>query len=160
MNDREIGNLIDQIDKKIGLQSLNSDSYCPIRPKYLFSIRIDSDILYWFKSKGSGYQKLINEVLRRYKDMVEVRNLLDCRFLETEILAFSFASLKLGKLFIFMRAGGADRITIKSISESDSENIFYKKELIENSLVYSGNDQEEFEKICKDWYRDYRKGIK
>ena len=30
------------------------------------TIRLDSDILDWFKSQGSGYQTRINSVLRRY----------------------------------------------------------------------------------------------
>lgn len=30
------------------------------------SIRLDSDILEWFKSQGKSYQTLINEVLRSY----------------------------------------------------------------------------------------------
>ncbi|MCA6471486.1 MAG: BrnA antitoxin family protein, partial [Chitinophagaceae bacterium] len=30
------------------------------------SIRLDSDILDWFKSQGKGYQSTINNVLRTY----------------------------------------------------------------------------------------------
>lgn len=31
-------------------------------------IKLDADILQWFKSKGRGYQTRINTVLRRYMD--------------------------------------------------------------------------------------------
>ena len=34
--------------------------------KKSISIRLDSDILDWFKSQGKGYQTLINRVLRSY----------------------------------------------------------------------------------------------
>ena len=39
----------------------------PIRKKAI-SIRLDTDILDWFKSQGQGYQTLINTVLRSYVD--------------------------------------------------------------------------------------------
>ncbi len=34
--------------------------------KQSISIRLDSDILGWFKSQGKGYQTFINNVLRTY----------------------------------------------------------------------------------------------
>ena len=37
-------------------------------PKELVSLRIDADILNWFKASGAGYQTRINAVLRAYKD--------------------------------------------------------------------------------------------
>lgn len=37
------------------------------RPKQATTIRIDADILEWFKSMGKGYQTKINAVLRAYK---------------------------------------------------------------------------------------------
>ena len=36
------------------------------KTKPLISIRIDSDVLSWFKSMGSGYQTRMNAVLRMY----------------------------------------------------------------------------------------------
>ncbi|NJL91203.1 MAG: BrnA antitoxin family protein [Coleofasciculaceae cyanobacterium SM2_1_6] len=36
--------------------------------KKAVSIRLDSDILDWFKSQGKGYQSMINNVLRTYVD--------------------------------------------------------------------------------------------
>ena len=39
-----------------------------VRTKKSVTIRLDSDIVEWFKHQGGQYQTLINEVLRRYKD--------------------------------------------------------------------------------------------
>ncbi len=37
----------------------------PLKKKAI-SVRIDADVLDWFKSQGKGYQSLINTVLRSY----------------------------------------------------------------------------------------------
>ena len=37
-------------------------------PKRQITIRLDQDVLDWFKSKGEGYQTRINAVLRSYVD--------------------------------------------------------------------------------------------
>ncbi len=37
-------------------------------PKKLLSLRLDSDIVEWFRSKGPGYQTRINAVLRSFID--------------------------------------------------------------------------------------------
>ncbi len=37
-------------------------------PKKAITIRLDSDVLDWFKSQGRGYQTRINAVLRMYVD--------------------------------------------------------------------------------------------
>ena len=39
-----------------------------VRKKQSVTIRLDADIVEWFKGQGGQYQTLINEVLRRYKD--------------------------------------------------------------------------------------------
>jgi uncharacterized protein (DUF4415 family) len=39
-----------------------------LRKKQSVTIRLDADIVEWFKDQGGQYQTLINEVLRRYKD--------------------------------------------------------------------------------------------
>lgn len=36
--------------------------------KALVSLRIDQDVLEWFKAQGSGYQTRINSVLRAFRD--------------------------------------------------------------------------------------------
>lgn len=44
----------------------------PLHPEYFkptktsINIRIDSDVLAWFKAQGKGYQTKINEVLRSF----------------------------------------------------------------------------------------------
>ena len=43
----------------------NAKMVKPITKKAI-SIRIDDDVLDWFKSQGKGYQSLINTVLRSY----------------------------------------------------------------------------------------------
>ena len=40
----------------------------PVPPKTSVSLRIDVDVLDWFKSRGSGYQTRINAVLRAFKE--------------------------------------------------------------------------------------------
>lgn len=36
--------------------------------KALISVRIDRDVLDWFKSRGPGYQTRINSLLRAFRD--------------------------------------------------------------------------------------------
>jgi len=38
------------------------------KKKERLSMRIDSDVLVWFKEKGKGYQTMINSVLKSYVD--------------------------------------------------------------------------------------------
>jgi len=40
----------------------------PARPKASISLRLDVDVLNWFKSQGRGYQTRMNAVLRAFKD--------------------------------------------------------------------------------------------
>jgi uncharacterized protein (DUF4415 family) len=40
----------------------------PVGPKALVSLRLDSDVLAWFKAQGRGYQTRMNAVLRAFKD--------------------------------------------------------------------------------------------
>jgi uncharacterized protein (DUF4415 family) len=37
--------------------------------KETITIRVDSDVLGWFKQQGTGYQTRMNQVLRRYMDV-------------------------------------------------------------------------------------------
>lgn len=36
--------------------------------KKLISLRVDNDVLSWFKHRGGRYQRLMNEVLRKYME--------------------------------------------------------------------------------------------
>jgi uncharacterized protein (DUF4415 family) len=40
----------------------------PVPPKASISLRLDADVLAWFKSRGRGYQTRMNAVLRAFKD--------------------------------------------------------------------------------------------
>ncbi len=40
----------------------------PVRAKTAISIRIDADVLEWFRAQGPGYQKRINLVLRAFRE--------------------------------------------------------------------------------------------
>ncbi len=39
------------------------------RPKELISLRVDADVLEWFKSRGKGYQSEMNALLKAYKEV-------------------------------------------------------------------------------------------
>jgi uncharacterized protein (DUF4415 family) len=38
----------------------------PVPKKALLSLRVDSDVISWFKGQGSGYQSRMNALLRAY----------------------------------------------------------------------------------------------
>lgn len=40
----------------------------PLPAKSSISLRLDSDVLEWFKAQGPGYQTRINSVLRAFRD--------------------------------------------------------------------------------------------
>ena len=40
----------------------------PVPTKKLLTLRVDDDVLAWFKSQGRGYQTRINTLLRAYMD--------------------------------------------------------------------------------------------
>ncbi|MBF0109806.1 MAG: BrnA antitoxin family protein [Magnetococcales bacterium] len=47
----------------------------PVSKKKILSVRVDGDVLDWFKSQGKGYQTRINAVLKAYRD-AHVKSLL------------------------------------------------------------------------------------
>ena len=40
----------------------------PLPSKASISLRVDQDVLEWFKAQGTGYQTRINTVLRAFRD--------------------------------------------------------------------------------------------
>ncbi len=40
----------------------------PVPPKALVSLRVDADVLAWFRAQGPGYQTRMNAVLRAFKE--------------------------------------------------------------------------------------------
>jgi uncharacterized protein (DUF4415 family) len=40
----------------------------PVEPKKQITLRLDADVLAWFREQGPGYQSRINQLLRAYMD--------------------------------------------------------------------------------------------
>jgi uncharacterized protein (DUF4415 family) len=40
----------------------------PVAKKQSIALRVDADVLEWFRSQGRGYQSRMNAVLRAYRD--------------------------------------------------------------------------------------------
>lgn len=40
----------------------------PVQPKAVVSLRVDADVLAWFREQGPGYQTRINAVLKAFKE--------------------------------------------------------------------------------------------
>jgi len=43
----------------------------PMARKSQITLRIDADVLEWFRAKGTGYQSQMNAILRAYKEAHE-----------------------------------------------------------------------------------------
>jgi len=39
----------------------------PVQRKAQITLRVDADVLEWFRAKGAGYQSQMNTILRAYK---------------------------------------------------------------------------------------------
>jgi uncharacterized protein (DUF4415 family) len=52
-------------------QALVRKGLKPVVRKSQITLRIDADVLEWFREKGTGYQSQMNAVLRAYKDAHE-----------------------------------------------------------------------------------------
>ena len=46
----------------------------PVEKKQVVTIRLDRDVLAFFKSQGKGYQTQINELLRAYMNMSQMQS--------------------------------------------------------------------------------------
>src|SRR6267154_3780879 len=70
MKDRDILLTADhpEADVKHIVRGIVRDGLKAVPPKRLVSLRIDADVLDWFKSKGAGYQTRINSVLRAFTE--------------------------------------------------------------------------------------------
>ncbi len=68
--DRDIGTSGEhpEADVKHIVRGIVRHGLQPVGPKTSISLRIDADVLEWFKSKGPGYQTRMNAVLRAFKD--------------------------------------------------------------------------------------------
>lgn len=52
-------------------QALVRKGLKPLARKSQITLRIDSDVLDWFRAKGAGYQSQMNAILRAYKEAHE-----------------------------------------------------------------------------------------
>jgi len=43
-------------------------NFKPVPPKEQITLRIDADVLEWFRARGTGYQTQINALLRAYME--------------------------------------------------------------------------------------------
>jgi uncharacterized protein (DUF4415 family) len=57
-----------ELDLKHVVKGIVRRGLRPIPPKASISLRLDADVLDWFKSQGRGYQTRMNAVLRAFKD--------------------------------------------------------------------------------------------
>jgi uncharacterized protein (DUF4415 family) len=70
MREREIKLTTDhpETDLKHIVRGIARRGLRPIPPKASLSLRLDADVVHWFKSQGPGYQTRMNAVLRAFKD--------------------------------------------------------------------------------------------
>lgn len=70
MKDRDIklSNDHPELDVKHIVRSIVRRGLRPVPPKASISLRLDADVLEWFRSQGPGYQTRMNAVLRAFKD--------------------------------------------------------------------------------------------
>lgn len=55
-------------DVKHIVRGLVRKGLTPLPVKASISLRVDQDVLEWFKAQGTGYQTRINTVLRAFRD--------------------------------------------------------------------------------------------
>ena len=57
-----------ELDPKHIVRVIVRNGLKPVLPKVTISLRVDADVLEWFKAAGPGYQTRMNAVLRAYKE--------------------------------------------------------------------------------------------
>jgi uncharacterized protein (DUF4415 family) len=70
MKDREIVRGVDHPEASVKhiVRGVVRRGLKPLPTKAAISLRLDADVLEWFKAQGPGYQTRINAVLRAYKE--------------------------------------------------------------------------------------------
>jgi uncharacterized protein (DUF4415 family) len=67
MSDDEIDfSNVDEITPELFAQAVVRHGLKPVPKKEQITLRVDSDVLRWFRSQGKGYQTKINNLLRAY----------------------------------------------------------------------------------------------
>jgi uncharacterized protein (DUF4415 family) len=59
---------IPEIPPEVFAQAVLRQGLIPARRKEQLTIRVDSDVLTWFKAQGRGYHTRINSLLRAYME--------------------------------------------------------------------------------------------
>ena len=57
-----------ELDPKHVVRVIVRNGLRPVLPKTTISLRVDADVLEWFKAAGPGYQTRMNAVLRAFKE--------------------------------------------------------------------------------------------
>ena len=57
-----------QLDIKHVARTLVPKGLRPVPPKTSLALRVDADVVEWFKAQGRGYQTRMNAVLRAFKE--------------------------------------------------------------------------------------------
>ena len=67
MSDDEIDfSDVEEITPELFAQAVVRHGLKPVSKKEQITLRVDSDVLRWFRSQGKGYQTKINDLLRAY----------------------------------------------------------------------------------------------
>jgi len=62
---------LEEITPELFAQGIVRHGLHPAQKKEQITIRLDSDVLRWFRSQGKGYQTRINDLLRAYMKACE-----------------------------------------------------------------------------------------
>ena len=57
-----------ELDLKHVARTIVRKGLRPVRPKTSLALRVDADVVEWFKAQGPGYQTRMNAVLRAFKE--------------------------------------------------------------------------------------------
>ena len=57
-----------ELDLKHMARAIVRKGLQPVAPKTSIALRVDADVVDWFKSQGPGYQTRMNAVLRAFKE--------------------------------------------------------------------------------------------
>jgi uncharacterized protein (DUF4415 family) len=57
-----------EMDPKHIVRTIVRNGMKPVAPKTAISLRIDADVLEWFKKQGSGYQTRMSAILKAFKE--------------------------------------------------------------------------------------------
>ncbi len=70
MSDKDVALTTDhpEADVKHIVRKIVRQGLKPVTPKSSIALRVDADVLEWFRAQGPGYQTRMNAVLRAFRD--------------------------------------------------------------------------------------------